>query len=161
MSVSVKVEGFRDLEKALDDMTKGAGRGVVRRSLLKAGEPLKDKAAALAPRRSGNLAKSMNIGTGLDKRQASLRRKMFADERASVEVFVGPDYKLGGGGRHGHLVEFGTAHSAPKPFMRPAWESEKDQVLKNLSLFMWAEIEKSIARAERKAARAAAKAAAS
>ena len=25
--------------------------------------------------------------------------------------------------KYAHLIEFGTAHSAPKPFLRPAWDS--------------------------------------
>ena len=71
-------------------------------------------------------------------------------------MFVGPSYDLGAGGRHGHLLEFGTAHSAAQPFMRPAWDQDHKALLERLKVEIWTEIKKSMARAERKAARLAA-----
>lgn len=169
--MSVKVEGFKDLDEALKDLTQSAGKGVMRRSLKKAAEPLVELARAGVPVDKGKLAASMAVSTKLDKRQRGMHRKMFRNDKAAVEMFVGPSYDLGAGGRHGHLVEFGTAPhinkgkfagsqhpgTAPQPFMRSAWDADQMALMDRLGKEMWAEIEKAAARAARKAARQAAK----
>lgn len=171
MTEIVRLEGFAELDAALEDLSKAAGKGVLRRALKKAAEPMAEKARAMVPRDKGNLAKSITVSVKLAKRQAGIHRKMFTDDRASVEMFLGPSYNLGDGGRHGHLVEFGTAPhinggkfagtqhpgTAPQPFMRPAFDQDGQKMLDRLGKDLWIEIEKSIARAERKAARDAAK----
>lgn len=158
MSVTVKIEGLRDLEQALGEVSQAAGRGAMRRALIKAGGPLVDKAKALAPVDSGALRASFAISAKLGTRQARLQRGLGLS-KSEVRVYVGPSYDLGDGGRHAHLVEFGTRHHGPQPFMRPAWSQDKRAVLQRLQEAVWAELQKSIARAERKAARAAARSA--
>lgn len=155
MSVTVNISGLKELEKELDNLSKAAGKGVLRRALKKAAQPTADLASTLAPRDTGRLAGSIIVGTKLDGRQAKIHKKMFRDDRAAVEMFVGPSYILGDGGRHGHLLEFGTYKMSPQPFMRPAWDQDKRAMLDRLSDELWAELEKSIARAERKAAKLA------
>lgn len=167
---TVEVEGLRGLEKALEDLTAAAGKGVLRGSLKKAATPMADLMSDLAPRgetATDRLAESVTIGTKLSKRQAAMHRRMFKDDRASVELFVGPSYTLGEGGRHGHLLEFGTAPhvnggvftgtqhpgTAPQPFVRPAWDQEGQPTLDRLAELLWQEFEKSSARARAKAAR--------
>lgn len=157
MSVTVDVQGFAELEKELDNLSKAAGKGVLRRSLKKAAQPTADLASSMAPVDTGRLAGSIIVGTKLDGRQAKIHRRMFRDDKASVEMFVGPSYLKGDGGRHGHLLEFGTVKMSPQPFMRPAWDSDKRAMLDRLGDELWRELEKSIARADRKAARDAAK----
>lgn len=157
MTVTMKLEGWKELEEALDDLTKAAGKGALRRALKTAAEPLADKMRAGAPVLRGNLQRSITVSTRLSKRQDALHRRMFRDDKASVEIFVGPSYTLGAGGRHGHLVEFGTYKVDPQPFARPAWDADKLLLLDRLGKECWVEIKKSVARAERKAARLAAK----
>lgn len=171
MSVTVDLVGFKELEQELDRLSKAAGKGVLRRALKKAAEPMAEMARSMVPVDDGDLKKSITVSVKLAKRQAGLHRKMFKDDRASVEMFLGPSYDLGAGGRHGHLVEFGTAPhinqgqfpgtqhpgTAPQPFMRPAWDADQVKLLDRIGQNMWKELQKSIARAERKAARDAAK----
>ncbi|MDB6177934.1 HK97 gp10 family phage protein [Paracoccus sp. Z330] len=157
MSVTVDVEGFAELERTLDNLSKAAGKGVLRRALKKAAQPTADLASSMAPVRTGNLARSVIVGAKLDGRQARIHRRMFRDDKSSVEMFVGPSYLSGDGGRHGHLVEFGTWKMAAQPFMRPAWDQDKRAMLDRLSEELWAELEKAIRRAEKRAAKLAAK----
>jgi len=166
-SVAFDIQGFAELEKALDNLSKSAGKGVLRRSLKKAAQPTADIAASLAPKKTGALAKSIIVGTKLDGRQAKIHRKMFRDDKSAVTMFVGPSYLLGAKGRHGHLVEFGTAPfinggrfagtqnpgTPAQPFMRPAFESDKMAMLERLKSELWSELEKSLIRAEKKAAK--------
>lgn len=156
MTVTLELVGFDDMEAALDQLPQGVRKGGGRRAMLKAAQPMADLAAALAPRDSGDLAASITVSTKLDRRQAREHRREAGGDRAFIEVFVGPSYDLGAGGRHGHLVEFGTVHSAPQPFMRPAWDQDQRAMLERLKVDLWAEIKKSLARAEAKAARLAA-----
>lgn len=166
--VTVRTEGFAELERALGQLSKSAGKGVLRRALIKAAEPMAEIARSLAPDDAAttgfDLKKSIKVGTRLSKAQKRAHRKMFRDDRASVEVFMGA-----GPLPQATFTEFGTAPFinkgkfagtqnpgiAPKPFMRPAWEQDKRAMLDRLSDELWAELDKSIKRAERKAARQA------
>lgn len=152
MSIDMDLEGFDEFEEALDDLSKAAGKGVLRRSLKKASEPTAELANQLAPvGETGDYAKSFSYSTRLNKRQGKIHRKMFRDDRASVEGFIGTDDPAG------VQQEFGNMHHAPQPALRPAWEQDKFNLLKRLGDLLWVEIKKSIARAERKAARIASK----
>jgi HK97 gp10 family phage protein len=154
MTVTVKLEGFEGLERNLAQLEKLATRrSVARRALKQAAQPMADLAQSLAPVARGNLAQSVIVGAKLDGRQQGLHRRMFASDRTNVELFVGPSYLLGGGGRHGHLQEFGTVHHAPQPFMRPAWDQDHKALLQRLGQLMAAEIDKAVTRAARRAAR--------
>ena len=156
MSATVRLEGFKELERELDNLSKAAGKGALRRALFKAAQPTAELAQSKAPRLTGRLQQSIVIGAKLNKRQSKLHRSMFRDDRSSVELFVGPSYLMGDGGRHGHLVEFGTRKMAAQPFMRPAWDQDQKAMLERLKENLWGEISKAIARAERRAARLAA-----
>jgi hypothetical protein len=150
---TVKVEGFAELDRQLASLTKAAGKGVLRRSLKKAAQPMADLMQDLAPRgdtATDQLAESVMIGTRLSARQASLHRRMFRDDRASVEMFVGP-----GPDPAAWNQEFGNVNHGPQSFARPAWDREAMPTLDRLGNIMWEELEKSIVRAARKAARQA------
>jgi len=155
MTVEMVIGGFDEMEEALEELAESTRKAAMRRALVKSAKPMADLAASLAPVRSGALAASVAVSTKLDKRAAAKHRRMFNDDRAAVEVFVGPAYNIGSGGRHGHLLEFGTVHSAAQPFMRPAWDQDSKALLERLKVEIWSEIKKSLARAERKALRMA------
>ena len=155
MTATLRIEGLRELEQQLDNLTKAAGKGALRRSLYKAAEPTAALAQTKAPRLTGKLQGSIIVGAKLNGRQTKLHRRMFRDGRSSIELFVGPSYLLGDGGRHGHLVEFGTVKMAAQPFMRPAWDQDHRAMIERLKAELWADIQKAVARAERRAARRA------
>lgn len=164
MTGTVKLEGFRELEQALAQIEKTAtAKAVMRRALKTAARPVADLAAALAPEGpTGNLKRSISISTKLSKRQQQANRRLQAEGKAAVEMFLGPDYKQAG--NHAHLVEFGTKPhrnrgqfagtqhpgTAPRPFLRPAWEAEGRPTLDRLGKTLWVEIEKAARRAAAK-----------
>lgn len=160
MRTTIKVDGLRELDDALAEMSKATARNILRRAGIKALEPVAETARQLAPddpQTGGNdLRSSIGVGTRLSPRQArEHRRQMRADGgRAFVEVFVGA-----GNVPHAHMQEFGTAHHAPQPFMRPAWDEHQDGVIDSLKTEIGAEIDKAAQRAARKAARLAKRAA--
>lgn len=151
MMATVEIEGFAELERELDKLTKAAGKGVLRRGLKKAAQPLADKANANAPIGfTGDFSKSFVYSTKLNLRQKGLHRRMFRNDKAAVEGFVGTNDPAG------VQLEFGNVNHAAQPSLRPAWEQDKKAMLDRLSDHLWVELEKSIKRAERKAARQAA-----
>lgn len=154
MTVTMKLEGFSNFEKELAKLEKLATRrSVAIRAMRKAAQPMADIASSLAPVDTGTLAKSVIVGTKLDGRQSKIHKRMFKHDKTSVEMFVGPSYLMGDGGRHGHLQEFGTVHHAPQPFMRPAWDQDHKNLLARLGDEMAKEIDKAVTRAARRAAR--------
>lgn len=150
MSVTMKLEGFAELEAELEKLSQAAGKGALRRALRTAAEPLAEKMRARVPRGSGDLAESIAVSTKLSPRQRRAHRKLVKGDKASVEMFVGagPDPAA-------HLQEFGSIHGAPQPFARPAWDSDREAMLGRLKDELWAEVSKSVKRAEARAAKRA------
>jgi HK97 gp10 family phage protein len=148
---TVKVEGLRELEKALKELPRATAANVMKRVLVQAGTPVADHAESLAPVRTGKLQKAIGIGGKLTRRQ-----KATSPKQSKVEVYIGVGRSL----PQGVFQEFGTVKNGPQPFMRPAWDGGKMEVLAKIKALTWAEIEKAAARLARKNARAAAKAAA-
>lgn len=148
-TTSFKIEGLKDLEKAFADLGNvNQRRASARRAMKKAAQPMADDAQRLAPREFGTLGESIKVGTVLSKRQRALHRKMFASDRAAVEMFVGA-----GPLSSAHNQEFGNEHNPPQPFMRPALDSNAEGYLNTLAKELWADIDKTAKRAANKAAR--------
>lgn len=152
MSVTVDLVGFKELEQELDRLSKAAGKGVLRRALKKSAEPMAALANTMAPvGETGDYAKSFVYSTKLNKRQGGIHRKMFRNDKAAVEGFVGTNDPAG------VQQEFGNVNHGPQPALRPAWDADRMDLLDRLGQNMWREFEKSVKRAEAKAARQAAK----
>ncbi|KQY27184.1 HK97-gp10 family putative phage morphogenesis protein [Rhizobium sp. Root482] len=141
---TVGVDGLKDLEKALKELPQANAKAVLRRTMKEAGEPVARTARALAPKDEGHLAESIDVSTKLSERQKKLHKK-----QSPVEMFIGP-----GSHPYGPLQEFGTGpgHQA-QPFMRPAWDQNKEKVLDTIANLTWIEIEKTATRLAKKAAK--------
>lgn len=147
--VTFTLVGARETMEALRTMLPDrTAKNIMKRVLKKHAEPFAAKMAAMAPVRTGQLKAGVGVGTTLSKHQKSQFRKEHEDD---VVVFAGV-----GPLPQAHLVEYGTSHSAPRPFARPAWDAEKMNMLKGLLEDMRQEIDKAAARAARKAAKAVA-----
>jgi HK97 gp10 family phage protein len=102
--------------------------GSMRDALTKAARPMARKAKSLAPKETGLLKKS-------------IKTKIITYPRISqVIALIGSDRNVSGThkgkkrqpSKYSHLVEFGHGGphpAAPHPFLRPAYESEKDTTL--------------------------------
>jgi hypothetical protein len=136
------VTGFSELEKALKDLSARAGKGVLSRSLKKAAFPIAEVANNLAPEgETGQYKKSFVYSTRLTKRQARLHRKMFRDDRAAVEGFVGTSDPAG------IQQEFGNIFHKAQPALRPAWDREGQATLDRLGKILWENFKKAKSRA--------------
>lgn len=147
--VSVSVSGLSDLDKALGNLSKATARNVLRRTLTKAAEPIRDEAKRLAPVKTGKLRDSimisarvknkvgnaeysaaMRAGLGKEAARSALlaARKAGKGTGSFAEVYVGPA-RGAGVIRYAHIVEFGSVDTAMQPYMRPAWDAEKETAL--------------------------------
>lgn len=171
----VKVEGLKELEKALRELPRATAKNVMVRALKAAAGPMVEMAQKDAPVLTGSLRDSIAVSSRKPKDAKSAGAMAYGAAMAAgasagqarqaaraansgagglVEVYVGP-----GQNPQAIAQEFGTARHPPQPFMRPAWDANKDGILASIKDLTWSEIEKAAKRLARKTARLAAKAA--
>jgi HK97 gp10 family phage protein len=144
MAVTVKFEGGRELEAALRELPKATARNALNRGLKRVAEPVRQNWEQGAPRRTGKLAESVVVGKQLTRRQKADAKR---DGNYFAEIHIGTSH------RAGIPQEFGTVDHPAQPSGRPAWDSEKANVLDDFGKFLWEEIEKAAARRARKLAK--------
>lgn len=142
---TIRVEGLRELDRALGELPKATGKAVLRRVSKDALEPTAALARDLAPRDEGHLGASITVAAKLTRRQGAQQRK---SNKSTVEMHAGP-----GGLPQATAQEFGTLNHPPQPFMRPAWDATRHEVLDHVASELGAEITKAAKRLARKAAR--------
>lgn len=99
---------------------------------VRAGARVVRKAAkARVPVKTGKLRDSLMV------------KKVRQRQSSSVLVIVGPKWPEGA---HGHLVEFGTKHSAAKPFLRPAFDEKAGEALDKIGDTLGRGIERAAAK---------------
>ena len=166
MKVTVKTQGLRELEKALMELPRATARKVAQRALLKAAQPVVDRAKALVPVRTGNLRKSIKAkvrsNNAAGKAAYAAAMKAGAGKEAAVGALRGAQRAAGGQNvttvdvgpgqqPHAHMIEFGTQRRGPQPYLRPSWDENKQKVLDSIGETLGDEIMKTAQRAARKA----------
>ena len=164
-TTTVRLEGFDTLEADLRDLgSKVTAKNVTKRALLLALKPTVDAAKAKAPddpdTNGNDLRSSIVASDRLSRRQAGLAKsasgggaKMTAagfrsDPKTTVTVYAGA-----GPLPQAHMTEFGTVNMGAQPWMRPAWDQTKSQILPALAKHMKSEIDKAVARKAKRATR--------
>lgn len=167
-----KVEGLKELDAALGQFSKSVGRNVLKRALVRAGEPIAETARAYAPFESGELRGSIQVssrikntignaefsaamraGLGIQAARSALRTARRNNKGSFAEVHVGPAQATNKADAIKRIVqEFGSSKQAPQPYMRPAWDAKQGEALDNVKVELEKEILKTAARiAKRKA----------
>lgn len=146
--MKVSFTGGKALEAALMELkTKATARNVGKRALTVAAEPIRAEWERMAPRDSGDLKQSIKVGKAI----AAFQKQSRGDQ---VFVFVGIDE--GTNARlhiYAEVQEFGTPHTPAQPAGRPAWETKKMAAFDLIGPALWADLEKTAARAARKTAK--------
>lgn len=174
VKTTIKVEGLRELEEALQELPRATGGNVLKRAILKPAQAFADEASAIAPFKTGTLKKEIKPGTpriitagkaafAAAMRGGASRAEAGAAARAAnsaaggqgrhAVVEVGPTQKA----FYGVFQEFGTAHHKAQPFMRPTWDRMQNFLIDMVATTLKEEIDKAVARIARKAEREAAK----
>lgn len=168
------VEGLKELEDALLELPKATQGNVLKRAVAVPAADFADHAAALAPKDRPLLALEIKVskpkiinpgtaafaaamregGTRAEAAQAARTANRAAGGKGrSVVTHVGPTKRA----FHGSLQEFGTAHHAAQPFMRPTWDALKVSMLGTIAETLATEIEKARKRIAHRAERLAAR----
>ena len=127
MQSTVKLVGVRDLSRALDRLPIELQRSAERAVLRAGAKPILKAAKSKVVKASGLLKKSLGTNVKKLKGETTARvgpRKGYSGKvkRGNREVFQNPS-------KYSHLVEYGTSHSAAKPFIRPAVDSTQGEVV--------------------------------
>ncbi|WP_333702895.1 HK97-gp10 family putative phage morphogenesis protein [Sphingobium yanoikuyae] len=130
----MKLVGFDALDRKLVKIRDAVSPQSRERSLMAGAVVVQNEARRLAPVLTGNLRDSIivSLDGGLNSSAVSQRRFFTA-------VYIGPSR---GKGFYGHMVEFGTSHSAPHPFMRPALDNTREEVKRAMGNSIWIDIKK-------------------
>ncbi|WP_353474787.1 HK97 gp10 family phage protein [Salipiger sp. H15] len=175
MTGLVSLKCFSDLEKQLEKLGKSAGRAALRRAGISALEPMARIARSLAPEETGELIESIEVsakakGAGAEIGRAEFHQVMkgggtrvealtamrgarraakIAGGYSHVELFMGPEKaRSKNEAIKAFVQEFGSAHVAATPYMRPAWDQDHQQLLARLKRELWFEVSSAMARAE-------------
>lgn len=169
--MGLRIEGMRDLDEALKQLPRATGRNVLDRALKRAAKPIQQKAKAIAPRDTGELRKSIIVesvkrgdaggkaafararaaGASVSEARAALISASSGETKA--EVRVGPrKAKSKAEGIKTIVQEFGSVNQPAQPYMRPAWDANRDAASEGIRKELWSEIEKAVARRAKRAA---------
>lgn len=172
--LKVSVQGLKELDAALGELSKATAKGVMRRALLKSAHPMVAKAAALARKRTGKLSRSiiaatknsvegdagkrafgetLRAGGSKAEARAALRsaRREAGVGASFVEVSVGPAKGSKRDAIKANVNELGSVTQPPHAYMRPAFAATRDQVLGRIKAELTSEIDKAARRAAARA----------
>lgn len=129
-NITVKIDGLSDVQRKLEALEDAVAADVMEKAVLIGAKIIQEDASRRAPRRTGKLAKSIEI---------EVKEK----SRNSVSVAVGPSKEA----FYGKFVELGHAvvrgrrkaekkvvgHVPAKPFLRPAIDENEDAVKRTVA----------------------------
>jgi HK97 gp10 family phage protein len=144
MIPTVRVDGLRELRRSLAALPAELQRQSESSALREGMKPVLKTARALAPRDSGLLKKAIGLTVRKGKNGITSRvgaRTGFRQQVARKGKTVTADPS-----KYSHLVEYGTSHSAAKPFIRPAVESNESAITEGLAKGYEKGMEKAIAK---------------
>lgn len=144
----MKLSGFRELERDLLRLAEKDARRIGRRAVRRAAKPVYDAARANVPVREGRLRKSIKLRVDFLRGSTALGRVASAliyvdgkmgyrprksDRRSTVKGKLGPakyGYQIGTRPDvYGRFIEFGIPGHAPRPFLRPAFDSHANRAV--------------------------------
>lgn len=116
--MSAEIKGLEDLIASLNALPEKFERKVLRSSVRKGANIIRDKARAYVPVDQGELKKSITIsGAKYRKGTIAFAIRPRKNKKRGITVF------------YGKFVEFGTSKMAAQPFMRPAYDEAEKEVL--------------------------------
>lgn len=113
----VKIEGSEELNSKFEKIVEAMGYDKVEDILYKKAEIVRDTIRDKAP-----------LGPTGNLRRSAMAKRM-PPGRVPI-VIAGIDRRIA---PHAHLLEFGTVKMSAKPFFRPAWDSVKDKINRDLA----------------------------
>ncbi len=150
---TIKIDGLRDLGEAMRGLSADVNKKIAFAGVLAGANVIKKKAIAKAPKSEkphfvrllasdrGANADAVLVQPGnLKKNIVNKRQK--SPLTAEYIVTVRGKKKDGYAARYGRLVEFGTVHHAPEPFLRPAFDTGKEEAVQAIASRLDARVKK-------------------
>lgn len=149
--MKIKLSGWPELERALaEDLPRATGKNVLRKSMISAMGRIENSAKAQAPVDDGELRDSITTKAVKAKRQRGSVR--FA-RQTGLEVMTGPSVAGKVKRANASWQEYGTVNMQPNAYMRPAADTQGQNVVDDVIAELTIQIEKAKARIARKAAK--------
>lgn len=132
--MSVRMEGVTELRKRFGELAVCLDAGHAEPIILQGAQRTAGAARAKAPydpkrrprtrrTRKGELVPNVHLRDAIVAKTLKRRGRDPAPAIAAVDRKLAP---------HAHLLEYGTAKMAARPFLRPAWNETKVQVLSDI-----------------------------
>ena len=146
MATHIKVQGAKEIHRALLLLGQKEAKKLARTALRKAAKPILDAARANVPVKEGRLKRALRLKIDTLRSERDVMsalvyvsfsadkkyRPRKTDRRSRIKgKLTEPRYNYQIGSVpvvYGRFVEFGTVHVPARPFMRPAWDSQGDKV---------------------------------
>lgn len=151
----IKIEGLQELQRKLLALPKKLQGPPTRGSLMSGAKLVKDRARDLVAEDTGFLREAIiqypvrkNEHRYTDQVRIGVRKRVRKGAKLSKKYASGLRRRRARGGQKGltprywRFLEFGTSRMAARPFLRPAFEREKEPAAKRIEQRMRQEIEK-------------------
>ena len=127
--MEIEIVGLRELEDKLSNLDEKLKRAL-EEALEEIAEKIRDDAKSFAPVDTGALRKSIRV-----EKKGELQFSVVAGDGGVINPRTGREVDYAG------FVEFGTSRMSPQPYMQPALEKNRDEILnivkrKVLEVFM-------------------------
>ena len=123
-TVTVRVEGLRELGERMKGLSEDVNKRIARAATAAGAVVIRNAAQKNAPVDTGNLQKNI-IVKRLPKGESTLTSEHIVTIRKGRLTKKQKEKGLGDAW-YGVLVEYGTAKMAAQPFMRPAFDQNKE-----------------------------------
>lgn len=127
MASTVRVDGLRELGERMRKLSADMAGKVARQATAAGAKIVRDQVRVNAPKDTGNLAAAVVMkritNSSLSAEYVVAVRKGKRTDVANAKSGQG---KLGKDAYYAHMVEFGTVKMSAQPFIRPAFESQKN-----------------------------------
>lgn len=107
-----KLEGMVEIKQRIGRIVTKANSADIKRVYMRGAMVLRNEARDLAPIKTGRLKAAIFAAYGPPYKQT---------------VLVGVNYRIA---PHAHIVEFGSSHSPPHPYLRPAMNYTRSMVVR-------------------------------
>lgn len=125
--VSVKVEGLRELGERMKGLSEAVNNRIARAATAAGAVVIRNAAQAKVPVDTGNLKKNI-IVKRLPKGESPLTSEHIVTVRQGKLTKKQRDKGLEDA-YYGKFVEYGTAKMAARPYMRPAFDQNKEKAV--------------------------------
>ena len=121
----IKLVGDKELERELNKLEGKMIRRVIKPAIRTGLTPIQKQAKANVPVEDGFLREEIKKHVG----KKGTWGRVYVDSA----TYAGADGKRKNPNKYAHLVEFGTKHKAPRPFLRTAREAKQGEALQRMA----------------------------